>query len=78
MNCQSSEGKLRRAEAICTTSVRLSHGQQVFLRPALACLQLGATFYLADVVKPYMLPISVISIFIVAVIALQVLSSIER
>jgi hypothetical protein len=63
MNCNNTPRKRR---------VRLTDYQQAFVKPAIGFLQLGAGLYLGDLLKPYMLPIVMVSFSIVAVIALQV------
>jgi len=50
----------------------LSPRQQALVKPAISCVQLGASFYLGEHLKPYMFPLFLISLAIIAVIALQV------
>jgi hypothetical protein len=52
--------------------IRLSDHQQVLVKPALGFLQLGAGLYLGDLIRPYVLPIVMVSLSILAVVALQV------
>jgi hypothetical protein len=52
-------------------TVELSRYQQMLMRPALACIQFGAGFYFADLIKPYILPVLMVSVLIVAIIGLQ-------
>jgi hypothetical protein len=54
-----------------TRKMSLSYCQQALVRPALGFLQLGAGLYFGDLLKPYMLPIAMVSLSIVAVIGLQ-------
>jgi len=51
--------------------IRLSDCQQVFVKPALGFLQLGAGLYLGDLLRPHMLPVVMVSLSILAVVGLQ-------
>jgi hypothetical protein len=53
--------------------VRLSGSQRSLINAAFSCLQMSACFYLGDFLKHYMAHLVMLSIFIVTVIALQVL-----
>jgi len=45
--------------------------QRVVFKPALTFLQIGATFYLSELVKPVILPIFLLSVAIVLIVVLR-------
>jgi hypothetical protein len=49
----------------------LSFTQGVLVKRALSLLQLGAGFYLVDVIKPYIVPVMLVSLGTIGVILFQ-------
>jgi len=63
MNCERKYGKF--------DVKNLTPGQQVVFKPALSFLQIGASFYLSELLKPVLLPVLLISIAVVLVVVLK-------
>jgi hypothetical protein len=51
--------------------LQLSPRQQALVGPAVRCIQLGISIYLSEHLKPYMFPLLMLSLVIIAVIGLQ-------
>jgi hypothetical protein len=49
----------------------LSFARSVLVKRALSLLQLGAGFYLVDVIKPYIIPLMLVSLGTIGVILFQ-------
>jgi len=45
--------------------------QRVVFKPALTFLQIGATFYLSELIKPVLLPVFLLSVAIVLIVVLR-------
>ena len=49
----------------------LTLGQKAALKPALTFLQIGATFYLSELIKPVLLPVLLLSVAVVLLVVLK-------
>jgi hypothetical protein len=49
----------------------LSETQSALIKPALSVIQLGAGFYLVDVIKPYILPLMLVSLGTIGIVLFQ-------
>lgn len=49
----------------------LTLGQKAALKPALTFLQIGASFYLSELIKPILLPVLILSVTVVLLVVLK-------
>ncbi|MBS1952621.1 MAG: hypothetical protein JST89_00400 [Cyanobacteria bacterium SZAS-4] len=49
----------------------LTLGQKAALKPALTFLQIGASFYLSELIKPILLPVLILSLTVVLLVVLR-------
>ncbi len=63
MNCDLKDEKFR--------VNNLTLGQKAALKPALTFLQIGASFYLSELIKPILLPVLILSLAVVLLVVLK-------